>query len=66
MRQLIKHWREDVGEITEPSAQALFGTSAEVLTGLVKGFDDYENKRQDAWRTEPMASSPKYVTHNER
>jgi hypothetical protein len=56
MRQLIEHLREDVGKVTEPKAQALFETSAEVLTGLAKAFDDYESKSEKAWRTEPMAS----------
>jgi hypothetical protein len=59
MRQLIDHLREDVGKITEPKAQALFETSAEVLTGLVKAFDDYEKKSEEAWRTEPAASHPR-------
>jgi hypothetical protein len=51
MRQLIDHLREDIGKVTEPKAQALFETSAEVLTGLVKAFDDYEQKREAAWQT---------------
>jgi hypothetical protein len=62
MRQLIEHLRADVGKVTEPKAQALFETSAEVLTGLVKAFDDYEKKSETAWRTEPMASRPKERT----
>ena len=62
MRQLIEHLREDVGKIVEPKAQALFETSAEVLTGLVKAFDDYEKKSERAWRTEPIASRPKERT----
>jgi hypothetical protein len=49
MRQLIDHLREDAGKVAEPKAQALFETSAEVLTGLVKAFDDYENKNEAAW-----------------
>jgi hypothetical protein len=44
MNRLIEHLRGDVGKVTEPKAQALFETSAEVLTGLVKAFDDYEKK----------------------
>jgi hypothetical protein len=64
MRQLIEHLREDVGKVTEPKAQALFETSAEVLTGLVKAFDDYEKKNEAAWRTEPTASRPKESTTN--
>ena len=67
MRQLIEHLREDVGKVTEPKAQALFETSAEVLTGLVKAFDDYEKKSEAAWRTEPLASRlKKRTTHASR
>jgi hypothetical protein len=51
MRQFIDHLRADIGKITEPKAQALFETSAEVLTGLVKAFDDYEKKSEKAWQT---------------
>ena len=53
MRQIIEHLSEDVGKVGEPKAQALFETSAEVLTGLVKAFDDYEKKNEAAWRTDP-------------
>ena len=59
MRQLIDHLRKDVDKVAEPKAQALFETSAEVLTGLVKAFDDYEKGSEAAWRTEPMMSRPK-------
>jgi len=59
LRQLIDHLREDVEKITEPKAQALFETSAEVLTGLVKAFEDYEKKSEAAWRTAPPASGRK-------
>ena len=59
MRKLIEHLREDVGKVKEPKAQALFETSAEVLTGLVKAFDDYEHKSEKVWRTAPMPSRPK-------
>ena len=59
MRQLIEHLREDVGKITEPKAMALFETSAEVLTGLVKAFADYEKKREAAWRAKPVAPRAK-------
>ena len=64
MRQLIDHLREDVGKVTEPKAQALFETSAEVLTGLVKAFGDYKKKSEEAWRTEPVASRSKGKTTN--
>ena len=58
MRQIIKHLREDVGKVTEAKAQALFETSAEVLTGLVQAFDDYEKKTERAWRTAPIMALP--------
>jgi len=45
------HAREDVLKITDPKAQALFETTAEVLNGLVKAFDDFERKNEPAWRT---------------
>jgi len=64
MRQLIDHLCEDVRGVTEPKAQALFETSAEVLTGLVKAFDDYEKGSEAAWRTEPMMSRLKERTTN--
>jgi len=62
MREIIVHLREDVGKVTEAKAQALFETSAEVLIGLVKAFDDYEKKSEAAWRTKPMTSRPKERT----
>ena len=62
MSQLIGHLREEVGKVTEPKAQALFETSAEVLSGLVKAFDDYEEKSEAAWRTEPRKSRSKERT----
>ena len=67
MRQLIEHLRDDVGKVTEPKAQALFETSAEVLTGLMKAFDDYEHQSEAAWRAEPIASHRKErATHASR
>jgi hypothetical protein len=57
IRVIIDHLREDVGKVTEPKAQALFEVSAEVLTGLIKAFDDYEKKSEAAWRTAPPRPS---------
>jgi hypothetical protein len=42
------HAREDVSKVSDPKAQALFETTAEVLKGLVKAFDDFEEKREVA------------------
>jgi hypothetical protein len=64
MSRLIEHLRGDVGKVTETKAQALFETSAEVLTGLVNAFDDYEKKSESPWRTEPATSRSKERTTN--
>ncbi|HTM91585.1 MAG TPA: hypothetical protein VL095_04155 [Flavisolibacter sp.] len=49
-RLLIDHLRRDVEKIDDPSAKALFETSAEVITGLEKAFTDYEEQKEAAWR----------------
>jgi hypothetical protein len=54
MRQLIEGLREDVIKVSEPKAQALFETSAEVITGLLKAFGDYEKASEVAWRLSPI------------
>ena len=64
MSQLIEHLRGDAGKVTEPKAQALFETSAEVLTGLVKAFGDYERRNEEAWRIETVSSRSKGKTRN--
>ena len=38
------------GKVDEPQFKAMFETSAEVLPGLAKAFDDYERKNEAAWR----------------
>jgi hypothetical protein len=50
MRALITHLRHDVNQVSEPRAQALFETSAEVLEGLVKAYDDYDRGQETAFR----------------
>lgn len=49
-QELIDHLREDVGKVEEPQAKAMFETSAEVLGGLKKAFQDYQQKNEPAWR----------------
>lgn len=49
LEPIIGHLRQDIARISEPKAQALFETSAEVLAGLVKAFDHYEHKSEKAW-----------------
>jgi hypothetical protein len=48
----IKRMLTDVGKITEPKAQALFETTAEVLQGLAKAFEHYDTGAEPAMQTQ--------------
>lgn len=50
LEALIEHLRQDIQKVDEPKAQALFETSAEVLTGLKTAYVHYEQKSEEAWR----------------
>ena len=49
LKETIDHLRADIGKVDEPQFKAMFETSAEVLGGLVKAFEDYEKKNESAW-----------------
>ncbi len=49
LNQVSQHTREDVQKVDDPRAQALFETTAEVVDGLLKAYEDYENKAEPAW-----------------
>ena len=46
---VIRYAREDVERVTDPKAQALFETTAEVLSGLTTAYDHYEQRSEPAW-----------------
>jgi hypothetical protein len=48
--ELVHHLREDVAKVNEPKAQALFETSAEVLSGLHTAFEHYERGTEAGMR----------------
>jgi hypothetical protein len=50
LSETVTYLREDIGKVDEPQLKAMFETSAEVLVGLIKAFDDYEKKNETAWR----------------
>lgn len=50
LNDTAQHAREDVAKVQDPKAQALFETTAEVLQGLRKAYDDFEKKNETAWR----------------
>jgi hypothetical protein len=49
LQELIDHLRSDIKKVNEPRCQAMFETTAEVLSGLKQAFDDYESKNEPAW-----------------
>jgi hypothetical protein len=49
LQGVANHARDDIGKINEPKAQALFETAAEVCGGLIKAFNDCDQKAP-AWR----------------
>jgi hypothetical protein len=50
--ELAAHLRADTSHITEPKAQAMFETAAEVLRGLSTAFTHYDEGREQALRPE--------------
>jgi hypothetical protein len=57
LKDTIADLRQDIDDVEEPKLRAMFETSAEVLGGLVKAFQDYEQKNETAWRDECPARS---------
>ena len=50
LRDVAAHARENVGKISDLKAQALFETTAEVLLGLEKAYQDFEDRNERAWK----------------
>lgn len=50
LTEVIEHARQDVNKTNDPKAQALFETTAEVLLGLRKAYDDFEQRIEPAWQ----------------
>jgi hypothetical protein len=50
LTKVIEHVREDVSKVDDPKAQALFETTAEVLLGLRKAYEDFEQRNEPAWQ----------------
>jgi hypothetical protein len=54
LQQAQQECRADIGRISDPKAQALFETVAEVLGGAMKALEDYQKRSEPAWQ--PTAS----------
>jgi len=50
MQQVIEHLRRDINVVDEPRAKAMFETTAEVLQGLIKTFQDYDLGQEAAFK----------------
>jgi hypothetical protein len=50
LNQTAEHCRADVEQVDEPQARALFETTAEVLIGLMRAYEHYEQGTEAAWR----------------
>ena len=50
LKDIQYHLREAIQKVDEPQLKAMFETSAELLGGLRKAFQDYEKKNEAAWR----------------
>ena len=50
LTDLQESLRDEVEQVGDPQLKALLETSAEVLGGLGKTFDDYAAKNEAAWR----------------
>jgi rubrerythrin len=50
LQDTIQHLRQDIEKVDEPQLKAMLETSAEVLGGLTKAFQDYERKIESAWQ----------------
>jgi hypothetical protein len=47
---VAEHVRGDAEKVTDPKAQVLFETTAEVLLGLKTAYDHYEQGTGAAWK----------------
>ena len=50
LQQAQQECRADIGRISDPKAQALFETVAEVLGGAMKALEDYQKRSEPAWQ----------------
>ena len=50
LEEIMNHAREDVSKVTDPRAQVLFETTADVLGGLVKAYSDFDQESETTSR----------------
>ena len=50
LRDVRDRARDDIAAVSDGKAQALFETTAEVLQGLMKAYEDFEEGTEQVWR----------------
>ncbi len=50
LQQAQQECRADIGRVSDPKAQALFETIAEVLGGAMKALEHYQKRSEPAWQ----------------
>jgi hypothetical protein len=48
--EVAQQARQEIAKVSDPRAQALFETTAEVVLGLRKAYDDFEEGTEEAWK----------------
>jgi hypothetical protein len=56
LTEVSDHARQDVNKVSDPKAQVLFETTAEVLTGLARAYEHFEQGREPAWKQSAAGS----------
>ena len=56
LARVSDHARQDVKNVSGPKAQALFETTAEVLTGLARAHEHFEQGKESAWKQSAAGS----------
>lgn len=62
LQEVINHVREDGKKVSDPKAQALFETTAEVLQGLVTAYDHFERRAEEPAQRNSSDESSATVT----
>ena len=48
--EVAQRARQDIAKVSDPRAQALLETTAEVVLGLRKAYDDFEERTEAVWK----------------
>lgn len=58
LREVSRHIDEEVGEVDDERARALFATTERVIDALVESYEDYQRSTAGLWRDGAAADPP--------